>query len=100
MECINALQVRAAELSRGGDAFASEEGQAEELELDRRRCVMLEMIHIMQLMFYLVDVMDGLLSSSPVLAWLRFMNTYRFFDGTELAEEVRVHLSFFDASQS
>ena len=88
VECINALQVRAGELLPGEDAFASEEEQAEELELDRRRCVMLEMIHIMQLLFCLVDIIDGLLSSSAVLAWLRFVNTYRFFDGTELAEEV------------
>ncbi|KAI9886957.1 MAG: hypothetical protein M1823_001249 [Watsoniomyces obsoletus] len=92
LECIGFLQNHAQNLFPGNGAFTGDDDFLVELETERRTCVMLEMIHVMQLIFCLVDSSQEVLSSATVLAWLRFAGGNRFFDGTELAEELSMSL--------
>ncbi len=86
VECIDFLQSRSQHLIPSNGAF--DDDFLVDLETERRTCVILEMIHVMQLIFCLVDSSQEVLSSTTVLAWLRFVGSNKFFDGTELTEEV------------
>jgi nuclear pore complex protein Nup188 len=82
IECIEALQERVTSLENGSGWFKDEDGRLD-IEADWGKNQILEMIHIMQIMFLLLDSQKDITPSSVSLAWLRLMNKYAFFDRFE-----------------
>lgn len=88
-ECIEALRSRINGLQSGSGLLADQSGETD-IELDWGKCLLLEMIHILQLMFFMVNSLDGLFSSSFLLAWLRFVGEFGFFDKLELVSQTSI----------
>lgn len=86
-ECIDGLQSRVQGLLQPS-GFLSNEGDPTKIQPDWERCLLMEMIHIMQLIFDIVDATKAVPSTKLVLAWFGFASRYRFFDATELAAYV------------
>jgi nuclear pore complex protein Nup188 len=82
IECIEALQERVTALENGSGWFKDEGGRPES-EADWVKNQILEMIHIMQIMFLLLDAQSDITLSSVTLTWLRLMGKYAFFDRFE-----------------
>ncbi|KAI9866150.1 MAG: hypothetical protein M1813_001711 [Trichoglossum hirsutum] len=82
IECIEAMQERVTALENGSGWFKDEGGRLE-AEADWGKNQILEMIHIMQIMFLLLDAQSDITLSSVALAWLRLMSKYAFFDRLE-----------------
>ncbi|KAH0558656.1 hypothetical protein GP486_004694 [Trichoglossum hirsutum] len=85
IECIEAMQERITALENGSGWFKEEDGRLE-AEADWGKNQVLEMIHIMQIMFLLLDAQSDITISSVALAWLRLMSKYAFFDRFEPAD--------------
>ncbi len=86
LECINALQPRIDGLQQGSGYFRSDDGR-DDVEEAWGENQTLEMIHIMQLLFLLIDSSTEITPSSVILAWLRFTSRYGFFDHFALVGE-------------
>jgi nuclear pore complex protein Nup188 len=82
IECIEALQERVTALETGSGWFKDEGGRLGPEEAWVKNQI-LEMIHIMQIMFLLLDAQSDITLSSVALAWLRLMSKYAFFDRFE-----------------
>ncbi|KAH0537326.1 hypothetical protein FGG08_005880 [Glutinoglossum americanum] len=82
IECIEALQDRVMGLENGSGWFKDEGGRLD-VEADWGKNQILEMIHIMQIMFLLLDSQSDITLSSVALAWLSLMSKYAFFDRLE-----------------
>ncbi|KAI9792731.1 MAG: hypothetical protein M1816_001830 [Peltula sp. TS41687] len=78
-ECLLALRQRIDGL-QSGSGFQADPSEDTDLELEWGKCLLLEMIHILQLMFTMVNSLDSLPSMSFFLAWSRFVGEYAFFD--------------------
>ena len=87
VECIDGLNSRAEDLL-ASTSSSLEERDETSIESDWQRCLLLEMIHIVQLVFSLVDCTQAVPSSKVALTWFRFGAQYQFFDATELAAHV------------
>ncbi|KAI9812889.1 MAG: hypothetical protein M1827_004407 [Pycnora praestabilis] len=81
-DCITALQ-RSVDALEKGSGWLDEEGGRAEFEDSWGKNQIVEMIHIMQLMFFVLDSSRVITSSAVVLAWFRFMITYSFFNSFE-----------------
>ncbi|KAI9878865.1 MAG: hypothetical protein M1830_010275 [Pleopsidium flavum] len=81
--CIHALQPRIDGLQQGSGYFKAEGGQ-DNIEEAWGKNQILEMIHIMQLIFLLVDSSTEITASSVIVAWFRFTGRYSFFDNFAL----------------
>lgn len=90
IESIERMQSHTDALITGAGMLSDQEEGAEQIEMEWERCILLEMIHLGQLIFNLIDATTGVLPSSVVLVWFRFAARHRFFDGSELAAQVRV----------
>lgn len=79
LDCIDALQNRVDELQKGSGYFKDEGGRVDVEEAWGENQI-LEAIHIMQLIFLLIDSSTEITPSNIILAWLRFTSRYGFFD--------------------
>ncbi|KAI9730886.1 MAG: hypothetical protein M1834_005604 [Cirrosporium novae-zelandiae] len=81
-ECVDACVARTQLLERGSQWHVDDpiRGEAEEVW---GRNMLLELIHVMQIMFLHFDASPRLLSTDTVLKWFNLMNTCAFFDGFE-----------------
>ncbi|KAI9823239.1 MAG: hypothetical protein M1819_001374 [Sarea resinae] len=82
VELVEALQARISNLENGSGWFADEGGKSE-IEDRWGRNQIVEMMHIMQLVFIFLDHSTTLPSSGVVLSWLRLMSKYNFFEQFE-----------------
>ncbi|KZF19660.1 putative nucleoporin [Xylona heveae TC161] len=82
LRCIECLQERVEVLEMGSQWY-KEEGGRPEMEDSWGRNQILEMIHILELIFVLLDSSPHLTSSEVLLAWFTFMAKYGFFDRLE-----------------
>ncbi len=78
-ECVDSLQVNVDNLERGSGCFKDEGGRPE-IEESWGQNQVTEMIHIMELMFIIVDSSLTISASVITLSWLRFAAKYDFFD--------------------
>jgi nuclear pore complex protein Nup188 len=79
-ECIGALRDRLDSLEAGSGISIED---IEEVELLWAKSQIVEMIHIMQAMFVMIGSSPRITSSTALLAWLRFIDTYGSFDSFE-----------------
>ncbi|KAI9709828.1 MAG: hypothetical protein M1812_007620 [Candelaria pacifica] len=78
-ECIENLQLQSGNLERGSGCFKDEGGRLD-IEESWGQNQMAEMIHVMELIFLIVDSSATISSSTTTLSWLRFAGKYGFFD--------------------
>ena len=86
-ECIDALRDRIKAL-QGGSTMLADQSEDTDIELEWGKCLLLEMIHTLQLMFFMVNSLESLPSSAFLRAWLRFVGEYGFFDKLVLVSRV------------
>ena len=79
-ECVKALRDRLTSLERGSGIEI--EG-FEEVELLWAKSQLVESIHIIQIMFITIGSSTRITSSTTLLAWLRFVDSYGCFDDFE-----------------
>ena len=80
---ITALKKRLEALDKGSGCF-KEDGREEELEIIWSENQFIEMIHIMQLVFSLVQSNPDVPKSDVILEWFRFMHQCNFFESFQL----------------
>ena len=85
VECVEALQNRVEALEKGSGCFNDD--PRPEVEADWSQNMVLELVHILQLIFLVIQNADRIPTSSVVLAWLRFATKYAFFDRFDPQDE-------------
>ncbi|KAI9799748.1 MAG: hypothetical protein M1833_003867 [Piccolia ochrophora] len=78
LRCVETLQMRLDGLGEGSGLFKDE--PRPDVEAAWGINMLLEMIHIMQLMFFVLDSTSDVTNAAIVLAWVRFASKYSFFD--------------------
>lgn len=86
-ECIEALRLRVDGL-QNGSGMLTDQPEDTDIEIAWGKCLLLEMIHILQLMFSMINSLDGLPSAPLLIEWLRFVGDYRFFDKLEFVSHL------------
>ena len=94
LESLEALRDRINGLVSGSGVSIDDQEDAD-VELDFGKCLLLEMTHILQLVFSIIDCAKGIISSSVLLAWLRFAAEYGFFDNFEFVRQPQRIRVFF-----
>jgi nuclear pore complex protein Nup188 len=61
----------------------------EELEVTWNKTIALEIVHLLQIVFDLVDSSSRLTASSVLVSWFRLMADYEFFEKLELVSRNR-----------
>ena len=82
-DAVAALDTRIKSMT-DGSGWLQDQGMQEDIEIAWARSNILEMIHIMQITFNLLDSSSELIKASEVLAWFRFMKKCSFFDSVQL----------------
>ncbi len=88
LESFDAFKSRVEGIVQGSGMLVDEE-DSEQIEAEWEKCLLLEMIHILQLIFSVADATQGTFSSSLLLSWLRFVGEHKFFEGSVLSDHVR-----------
>ena len=83
IEAVNALRTRLEGMTQG-TGWLQDEGVQEDIELAWARSQVLEMIHIMQIVFDLLEASNDLVRSSAILSWFRLMKDCDFFENVQL----------------
>ena len=76
---VDALQARATDLEQGSGWF-KDEGLQEDIEAAFANSLILEMIHIMEIVLVMLDSSTKITRTDAFLSWFRFMNRYSFFE--------------------
>ena len=83
IEAVDALRTRLEGMTQGS-GWLQDEGAQEDIELAWARSQVLEMIHIMQIVFHLLEASTDLVRSSAILSWFRLMKDCEFYDNVQL----------------
>ncbi|KAI9838501.1 MAG: hypothetical protein M1838_004557 [Thelocarpon superellum] len=78
VECVDALQERLVGLEQGSGWFKDD--PRPELDAEWGSSLLLELVHLLQIIYLVLDSLDGMTSSTVALVWLRFVSKYAFFD--------------------
>jgi nuclear pore complex protein Nup188 len=87
LDSIKSLKAGFERLQRGSGWFREEAGH-EALEMDWLNNKLVENLHIMEIIFRLVDRPAHVPSAEAVLAWFRFVSSYGFFDRLETVSRI------------
>jgi nuclear pore complex protein Nup188 len=79
IECIESLE-RHVDALQNGSGWYKQDGGRTDLEVFWSESQILEMIHLMQLMFLVLDAQTEMVTSTIAATWFRFMSKYSFFE--------------------
>jgi nuclear pore complex protein Nup188 len=80
LECIEGVEIRIKKID-SGSGWYREDGGREEVELEWINNHITEATSTMEIIFQTIDISEAIASSNTVLAWLRLVASYNFFDG-------------------